>query len=321
MREGISLRTAERSGIGVNSDKNKQVIFANMKMRYANGGKFLMNSEKKFQDMAGAGSGINMAYANRNTVLPGKLRKLSPLHYLAGGDKGRAIRQEKRYLKKLDRQGKLNDYGTQSQDRLDYLKSLQKHRAKKAAAGIGAAALIAGTAGLATGALGAGAAGAGAAGAAGGAGAAGAGAAGAAGAGAAGAGAAGAGAAGAGAAGTAATGAGTGFGGWLMRNAGNLGKGLGQFAKSYNAADPRLQQQQGAYTVDTDGDGIFDAENGVRLNKRRKRKGMDIGALAMLLNQAQQARDIGGLKMRVKKAAPRRRGSSAAGRFFSKRAR
>ena len=174
-----------------------------MKVNSADGGKFLMNSEKKCQDMAGAGSGINMAYADRGRPFGGKLRKLNALHYLGGGDKGRAIRQEKRYLKKLERQGKLNEYGTQSQDRLDYLKSLQKHRAKKAAAGVGAAALIAGTAGMATGALGAGAAGAGAAGAAGGAGAAGAAGAGAAGAGAAGA--AGAGAAGAGAAGTAYT--------------------------------------------------------------------------------------------------------------------
>ena len=57
------------------------------------------------------------------------------------GGKGSALRKEKRYLKKLDRQGKLNEYGPQSMDRLDYLKNVQKDRAKK---GIAAGALAAG---------------------------------------------------------------------------------------------------------------------------------------------------------------------------------
>ena len=311
-----------------------------MKVKYADGGKFLMNSEKKFQDMAGAGSGINMAYADRGRPFGGKLRKLNALHYLGGGDKGRAIRQEKRYLKKLERQGKLNEYGTQSQDRLDYLKSLQKHRAKKAAAGVGAAALIAGTAGLASGAIAPGALGAlkakGAAKLA----------------------AKGIGSATKGTFGSNAFGLKPGLSGaglnYNLPSAGlnpfqsnqlqagmkyfgqgqgsgqtSLGKGygLGQFVgnavRGYNAADPRLQTPQQQFTVDTDGDGIPDSynEGGTILNKRGKRRGMDLGALAMLLNQAQQARDVGNLKMRLRKSAPRRRGSSAAGRFFSKRAR
>ena len=317
-----------------------------MKVKYADGGKFLMNSEKKFQDMAGAGSGINMAYADRGRPFGGKLRKLNALHYLGGGDKGRAIRQEKRYLKKLERQGKLNEYGTQSQDRLDYLKSLQKHRAKKAAAGVGAAAALG--AGIAFGPAAVGALKA------------------------------------KGAAKLAAKGIGSATKGTFGSNAFGLkpglgmpggaglnynlpqslqtlsgegglglspfqrnqfqagmnyfgqgqgsgqtslgkGYGLGQFlgnaVRGYNAADPRLQTPQQQFTVDTDGDGILDAESGIRLNKRGKRRGMDLGALAMLLNQAQQARDVGNLKMRLRKSAPRRRGSSAAGRFFSKRAR
>ena len=68
-----------------------------------------------------------MAFANRG--------------FLKG--KGAALRREKRYLKKLERQGKLNEYGTQSADRLDYLRNVQKDRAKK---GIAAGALAAGLA-------------------------------------------------------------------------------------------------------------------------------------------------------------------------------
>lgn len=93
---------------------------------YKRGG-FFGNSQDKFSDMEEAGRGINMAYANRG--------------FLKG--KGAALRREKRYLKKLERQGKLNEYGTQSADRLDYLKNVQKDRAKK---GIAAGALAAGLA-------------------------------------------------------------------------------------------------------------------------------------------------------------------------------
>lgn len=117
-----------------------------------------MNSEERFKDHAGAGQGINMAYKSQGRF-PGL------------GGKGAAIRREKRYLKKLDRQGKLNEEGPRSADRLDYLRKLQKDRYKKyvgANALIGGAilaapALIAGAG--AAGAAGAGAAGAGAAGA------------------------------------------------------------------------------------------------------------------------------------------------------------
>jgi len=57
--------------------------------------------------------------------------------------KGSALRQEKRYLKKLEREGRLNEYGPQSADRLEYLRNVQKDRAKK---GIAAGALAAGLA-------------------------------------------------------------------------------------------------------------------------------------------------------------------------------
>jgi hypothetical protein len=301
-----------------------------MKMKYAGGG-FFGNSQEKFSDMAGAGSGINMAYANRGAS--GGAAKVFGLGKIGG--KGRALRKEKRYLKKLERQGKLNDYGPQSQDRLDYLRAVQKDRAKKIGAGVaGAAALgagiafgpaaltaLKGKAAAKMAAKGIGGAGKSLS----------------------------SGAAqnfGANAFGLKSAtqgvlntpsintsglsplqtrqlqaglnaftqGQGAGQGAGQAQNTGR-GYGLGQFLgnafqgirqgiQDYNAADPALQ-----------------GENGVRLNKRRKRKGMNVGALAMLLNQAQQARDIGGLKMRVKKAAPRRRGSSAAGKFYSKRAR
>lgn len=94
--------------------------------KYKAGG-FFGNSQAKFADMEGAGRGINMAYANRGLF----------------NTKGSALRQEKRYLKKLERQGKLNDYGPQSADRLDYLRNVQKDRAKK---GVAAGAIAAGLA-------------------------------------------------------------------------------------------------------------------------------------------------------------------------------
>jgi len=93
---------------------------------YKRGG-FFGNSQAKYADMEGAGRGINMAYANRGLLKT----------------KGAALRREKRHLKKLERQGKLNEYGTQSADRLDYLRNVQKDRAKK---GIAAGALAAGAA-------------------------------------------------------------------------------------------------------------------------------------------------------------------------------
>tara|TARA_R100001224_G_scaffold33131_2_gene18525 strand:+ start:1020 stop:1670 length:651 start_codon:yes stop_codon:yes gene_type:complete len=91
---------------------------------YRKGG-FFTNSQDKFSDMEGAGSGINTAFGNQ-----GFLRT-----------KGSALRKEKRYLKKLERQGKLNEEGPRSADRLEYLKKLQRDRIKK---GAGAAALAAG---------------------------------------------------------------------------------------------------------------------------------------------------------------------------------
>ena len=118
----------------------------NVQKEYKRGG-FFGNSQDRFSDMEGAGKGINTAYKG----------------FLGG--KGSALRREKRYLKKLERQGKLNDYGTQSMDRLNYLKKVQKDRGKKIAAGAALAAGTALTAGALAGAAG-GAAGAGAAGAA-----------------------------------------------------------------------------------------------------------------------------------------------------------
>ena len=112
----------------------------NVQKDYKKGG-FFGNSQDRFSDMEGAGKGVNMAFKG----------------FLGG--KGSALRKEKRYLKKLERQGKLNSRGTQSMDRLNYLKKVQKDRGKKIAAG---AALAAGTA-LTAGAL-AGAAGGAAAG-------------------------------------------------------------------------------------------------------------------------------------------------------------
>ena len=102
-----------------------------MKMKYTNyrRGGFFGNSQDKFSDMEGAGQGINMAFASQGRG-PGR-----------GLGKGAALRREKRYLKKLERQGKLNEEGPRSADRLDYLKKVQRDRIKK---GVGAAALAAG---------------------------------------------------------------------------------------------------------------------------------------------------------------------------------
>ena len=93
---------------------------------YRKGG-FFSNSQDKFSDMEGAGSGINTAF-----------KGMGPF---AG--KGSALRKEKRYLKKLERQGKLNEEGPRSADRLEYLKKVQRDRMKK---GAGGAALAAGAA-------------------------------------------------------------------------------------------------------------------------------------------------------------------------------
>jgi len=93
---------------------------------YRKGG-FFSNSQDKFSDMEGAGSGINTAFQG-----------MGPF---AG--KGSALRKEKRYLKKLERQGKLNEDGPRSADRLEYLKKVQRDRIKK---GVGGAALAAGAA-------------------------------------------------------------------------------------------------------------------------------------------------------------------------------
>lgn len=112
-------------------DKNKHVIFVSMKMKYTNyrRGGFFGNSQDKFSDMEGAGQGINMAFGSQGRG-PGR-----------GLGKGAALRREKRYLKKLERQGKLNEEGPRSADRLDYLKKVQRDRIKK---GVGGAALAAG---------------------------------------------------------------------------------------------------------------------------------------------------------------------------------
>jgi len=127
IQEGLSTSTVCR---GLKCSKRYRVIFVamNVQKEYKRGG-FFGNSQDKFSDMEGAGQGVNMAFGSLG-ILGGK----------AGG-KGRAIRREKRYLKKLDRQGKLNEYGPRSMDRLDYLRNVQKDRAKK---GIGAGALAAG---------------------------------------------------------------------------------------------------------------------------------------------------------------------------------
>lgn len=129
IQEGLSTSTVYR---GLKCSKRYRVIFVamNVQKEYRRGG-FFGSSQDRFSDMEGAGKGVNMAFGSRG-ILGGNL-----------GGKGRALRREKRYLKKLDRQGKLNEYGPQSGDRLDYLRNVQKDRFKKLAGG---AALAAGAA-------------------------------------------------------------------------------------------------------------------------------------------------------------------------------
>ncbi len=123
IQEGLSTSTEYR---GLKCSKRYRVIFVamNVQKEYRRGG-FFGSSQDRFYDMEGAGKGINMT--NKGFL----------------GGKGSALRREKRYLKKLDRQGKLNEYGPQSMDRLDYLRNVQKDRFKKLAGG---AALAAGAA-------------------------------------------------------------------------------------------------------------------------------------------------------------------------------
>jgi len=85
---------------------------------------FFGNSQAKFADMEGAEGGIDMRFKGGGPF--------------AG--KGSALRREKRALKRADRRGQLGEDGA---DRLDYLRSVQKDRAKKA---VGAGALAAGAA-------------------------------------------------------------------------------------------------------------------------------------------------------------------------------
>lgn len=85
---------------------------------------FFGNSQAKFADMAGAEGGIDMRFKGGGPF--------------AG--KGSALRREKRALKRAQRRGQLGEDGA---DRLDYLRSVQKDRAKKA---VGAGALAAGAA-------------------------------------------------------------------------------------------------------------------------------------------------------------------------------
>jgi len=92
-------------------------------------GGFFGNSQEKFADMEGSQGGINMAFKGHGPF--------------AG--KGSALRREKRWLKKLEKKGMLNDSGPQSAERLDYLRNVQKDRAKKGVAGyLAANALIGG---------------------------------------------------------------------------------------------------------------------------------------------------------------------------------
>ena len=100
----------------------------NINKEYRRGG-FFGSSQDKFEDKSGSGGGVNMAFRKRG-VMP----------FGIGQGKGSALRREKRYLKKLARQGRLNESGSQSQERLDYLRNVQKDRAKKIGAGIGLAA-------------------------------------------------------------------------------------------------------------------------------------------------------------------------------------
>jgi len=90
---------------------------------YKKGG-FFGNSFEKFEDMPGSEKTGSMFDKNR----------------FGFGTKGGALRREKRYLKDLEDRGGLK--GSQA-ERLDYLKKVQKDRAKK---GIAGAALAAGAA-------------------------------------------------------------------------------------------------------------------------------------------------------------------------------
>lgn len=100
--------------------------------KYQQGG-FFGNSFEKFEDMPGSEKTGSMFDKNR----------------FGFGTKGGALRREKRYLKKLEGQDALK--GGQA-DRLEYLRKVQKDRAKK---GIAAGALAAGAAFGAPAALGA----------------------------------------------------------------------------------------------------------------------------------------------------------------------
>lgn len=92
---------------------------------YAGGG-LLSNSFEKFDDMAGASGPIGSSYAKNR---------------FGFGTKGGALRREKRAIKRSLAGGMQGPAAEQYQDRLDYLKKVQGHRAKK---GIAAGALAAG---------------------------------------------------------------------------------------------------------------------------------------------------------------------------------
>ena len=109
------------------SEPPKMFFGGRAKKRRKEGKGFFGNSQARFSDMAGAGDGIDMSYRGKGFLGIGK-------------GKGSALRKEKRQLKRAARRGELGEGG---QDRLDYLKSVQKDRAKKA---IGAGALAAGAA-------------------------------------------------------------------------------------------------------------------------------------------------------------------------------
>ena len=105
------------------SDYPEMFLGGFMKKRKEGKG-FFGNSQAKFADMAGAEGGIDMRFKGGGPF--------------AG--KGSALRREKRALKRAQRRGQLGEDGA---DRLDYLRSVQKDRAKKA---VGAGALAAGAA-------------------------------------------------------------------------------------------------------------------------------------------------------------------------------
>lgn len=105
------------------SDYPEMFLGGFMKKRKEGKG-FFGNSQAKFADMEGAEGGIDMRFKGGGPF--------------AG--KGSALRREKRALKRAQRRGQLGEDGA---DRLDYLRSVQKDRAKKA---VGAGALAAGAA-------------------------------------------------------------------------------------------------------------------------------------------------------------------------------